>query len=105
MCFLQDFGKRVDAAVANLLIFVAFNFTISSDLPRLGYVTFIDAIFLAAFFVTAGVVLVNVIFKRLEVTGRMELARRLDIFAIWVYPLFLTLAIALCWYLFVRLPL
>ena len=84
-------------AVANLLVFVAFNFTISNDLPRLGYLTFIDAIMFTAFVFTGLVVLVNVVFRRLEVHGRESLARHLDNYTIWVYPVTLVALVVACW--------
>jgi len=99
--FLQDFGKRVDVAGANLLIFVAFNFTISSDLPRLGYMTFMDAIVLATFVFSGLVVMVNVVFKRMEVIGKESLARHIDNYTIWIYPVTLGVLVLLCWYWFV----
>lgn len=99
--FLQDFGKRVDIAGANLLIFVAFNFTIASDLPRLGYMTFMDAIMLTTFVFSGLVVVVNVVFKRLEVIGRESLARRIDNWTLWIYPITLAGLVLYCWYGFI----
>lgn len=98
--FLQDFSKRIDVAGANLLIFVAFNFTISSDLPRLGYMTFMDAIVVATFVFSAFVVIINVIFRRMESTGKENSARRMDNYTIWIYPFMLLVLVLLCWYLF-----
>ena len=96
--FLNDYSKRVDMAVANLLVFVAFNFTISNDLPRLGYLTFIDTIMFATFVFAGLVVLVNVIYRRMEVHGREATARRLDNLTIWIYPFTLAVLIVTSWY-------
>ena len=84
--FLRDFGRRVEVSSATLLTFVAFNFTVADNLPRIGYLTFMDALLIGAFVVSVIVVIYNVILKRLEADGRLELAHRIDRPMIWLYP-------------------
>lgn len=85
--FLNDYAKRVDLSGGNLLLFIAFNFTIANDLPRLGYLTLMDTFMLATFVLTGLVVLISVWLRRLENQGRGNLADKVDRYSIWVYPL------------------
>jgi hypothetical protein len=97
MTFLvPEFSKRVDIAGANLQIVVAFNFTISNDLPRLGYMAIMDAIVVATFLFCAAIVMTNLIFKRMEANGAKDRAQRIDRYAIWIYPLVLMALVLLC---------
>ncbi len=93
--FLKDYTRRIEATSANLLLFIAFNFTIGSSLPALGYLTFLDTILMAAFIISVLVVLYNTYLKWLEVHDRRDRAERIDRFMIWLYPLGYALAFGL----------
>ena len=98
--FLKDYSKRVDVASANLLLFIAFNFTISNELPRLGYLTLMDSILVSTFVITALVVIYNVWLKRLEVTRDESVANAVDRYIIWLYPIFYLVGITVIGILF-----
>ncbi len=101
--FLQDFGKRVDVTSANLLLFFAYNFTIANDLPRLGYMTYLDALLVGTFIISVLTLAYNVYLKRQESKGNTTSARRIDRYMIWLYPLgFLFAFGVVTWIFFVK---
>ena len=91
--FLRDYSKRVDVSAGNLLAFIAFNFTLGSDLPRLGYLTFLDQLMVVAFVFAAMMVIYNVIMRHYERVGMPERLEKADSMLLWAYPLFYSLAV------------
>jgi hypothetical protein len=85
--FLHDYTRRIEAAAANILLFIAFSFSLAGDYPRLGYITFLEAIMAVTFAVNVLVLLYNVYMKRLENQGKSERVERIDNVLDWLYPL------------------
>lgn len=103
--FLEEYRKRIDIAGANLLTFAAFNFAISSDLPRLGYMTFLDFILMAMFVVNGLIIVFNVGLRRLRIKERDDLARTIDAYALkWAYPLVYVAIVSWAVYKFLYQP-
>ncbi len=98
--FMRDFARRVDISVTTLLVFVAFNFTLGSDLPRLGYLTFMDNIIMIAFAVTCLGVVCNVLLRRIEAKGNRELAEYLDQYITWGYPILVVLGLLIAYFVY-----
>jgi hypothetical protein len=96
--FLKDYTRRIEAAAANVLLFIAFSFSLANNYPRLGYVTFLDAIMAVTFVVNTLVLLYNVQMKRMESKGEIERVERIDRFFDWAYPLsYLVLISVVAW--------
>jgi hypothetical protein len=85
--FLRDYTRRIEAAAANILLFIAFSWSLAGNYPRLGYITFLDAIMGVTFAVNVLVLLYNVYMKRLENQGKDERVQRIDNVLDWAYPL------------------
>ena len=98
--FLKDYTRRIEAAAANILLFIAFSFSLADNYPRLGYLTFLDAIMAVTFIVNVLVLLYNVQMKRLEMEGMSERVERIDNVMDWAYPLAYLVLIGLVAYFF-----
>jgi hypothetical protein len=85
--FLKDYSRRIEVATGNLLLFIAFSWSLADDYPRMGYLTFVDVIMAITFVVNTAVVIYNVYLKWLEVHNRVEKADHIDRYADWIYPL------------------
>ncbi len=98
--FLKDYNKRIEVAAGNVLLFIAFSFSLTENYPRLGYMTFLDAIMAMIFIVNALVLIYNVYMRRLEMADREEEAERIDNIMDWLYPLLYVVALGIVYYLF-----
>lgn len=98
--FLRDYNRRIEAAAANVLLFIAFSFSLSDNYPRLGYLTFLDAVMIVAFIINTAVILYNVYLKQLESRGQEARAEQIDRTLDWVYPISYVVAIGLVVWLF-----
>ena len=85
--FLRDYTRRIEAAAANILLFIAFSWSLAGNYPRLGYITFLDAIMGVTFAVNVLVLLYNVYMKRMENEGKDDRVQRIDKVLDWAYPL------------------
>ena len=85
--FLRDYKHRIEVTSANLLVFIAFSFSIAGNYPRLGYLTFLDAVMAVMFVMSALIVVYNVSMKRLELAGREDWVNRVDNVMDWTVPL------------------
>ena len=85
--FLKDYTRRIEIASGNLLLFIAFSWSLGDNYPRMGYLTFVDAIMAITFLINTLVVVLNVYFKYLENKGEGEKADRLDVPMNYLYPL------------------
>lgn len=84
--FLGDYNRRIEVSAGNTLLFIAFSFSLADNYPRLGYVTFLDAVMAVTFVFNTLVLLYNVYMKRLENDGRLERVANIDRFFDWAYP-------------------
>ena len=82
----ERFGIRVRSSSTGILTIVAYQFVVSQDLPRIGYLTMMDKIMIVSFMMLAITVLESYLVSR-YVEGDHDQAVRIDHTARWLFPL------------------
>ena len=82
-----DLSNQVQVAVTTILTVIAFAFAISATMPRLPYLTYIDAFFLECYiFVFLAVVELMTVHVTHRIEGRRDLGLRIRAYSKWVIP-------------------
>lgn len=93
--WFRELATQLSVAFTVLLTVVAFHFAVSGTLPRVPYLTFMDALLLAAYLSVFLSLLAVVAAHALERGGHEARVLRMERAARWVFPLGLVVAVAL----------
>ena len=88
---------RMERSVISLLTVVAFHQVVASNLPRIGYLTFLDGMVYVAFFTVGATILTTIWCQRQEYLGKPEMVEKMDKWGRVVFPVVLTVAMAALW--------
>lgn len=90
----KEFDWQMKIPIATMLTVVAFDFAISRDLPRLGYLTFLDAVFLASFVFIFLTIIEVITVHVLVMSEKLQVAERVHKSSRWIFPLALLVVLA-----------
>lgn len=93
----EEASVRMERAVIALLTVVAFHQVVASNLPRIGYLTFMDGVVFVAFGSVGLTMLASIWAQSQQAAGKPERIEQLDRIGRWAYPLIFTLAVAILW--------
>ncbi|HWB05274.1 MAG TPA: hypothetical protein VG796_19735 [Verrucomicrobiales bacterium] len=86
----SDAGPQISVAVTTMLTLIAYRFALDSEVPKLLYVTRMDAFVLTSTLLVFLSLFEVLITTKLAAAGRLPLARRVDFHARWVFPAIFT---------------
>ena len=90
-------SARMERSVISLLTVVAFHQVVASNLPRIGYLTFLDGLVYVAFFTVGATMLATIWAQRQEFLGRPERVAKMDLVGRIVFPIWLVVALGVLW--------
>ncbi len=82
----REFDWLLKVPLTMLLSMVAFEFAVVRDLPRIGYITFLDAVFIASFVFCFVAILEITLVYVVQKGGRRALAVKIHSAGRWAYP-------------------
>jgi hypothetical protein len=83
----SSLGDRISVSFIGILTAVAYQVVMSEILPRIAYVTWMNAFLNFSFLMMVGTVIINLVVGALDQQGRSELAHRVDRLCRWMFPL------------------
>ena len=86
VAFWEPAQDRVRVGFIALLTVVATHTVISRSLPRLNYPTSADALLIVCYIVAMALTVVSIVVQRVEPSGAVERAQRIDCWARWMVP-------------------
>ena len=89
---------RMERSVISLLTVVAFHQVVASNLPRIGYLTFLDGMVYVAFFTVGATILTTIWCQRQEYLGKPEKVEMMDKWGKIVFPVVLSIAMTVLWF-------
>lgn len=83
----ERFGPQIGLSATSMLTLIAFQFALTTTLPKVGYLTLMDELILGSTVLVFGSLVMATITSVLVVKGRTERAMRIDHACRWVFPL------------------
>jgi hypothetical protein len=80
-------GSQISVSVTSMLTLIAYRFAIGSEVPKLPYLTRLDAFILASSLLVFCSLIEVMVTTRLATDGRVDLARRIDRRCRYIFPL------------------
>ncbi len=84
---ITDYYSQITIALTTILTVIAFSFSISGSLPRVQYLTFIDAFFLTSYVFVFLSILELMVIHNLVAAGHERRARRVRQTSRWAFPI------------------
>ncbi len=83
---IRDYDGQMSVPLGIVIALAAFEFSIARDLPRVGYITFLDAVFLISFVFVFLVIVEITLTYMLHSRGKVSIARKIRLHARWAFP-------------------
>ncbi len=93
-------GPQISVAVTSMLTLIAYRFAIGNEVPKLPYLTLLDALILMASILVFLSLVEVMVTSSLALKDRVETARAIDRYSRWIFPIALavpSLALYLFW--------
>jgi hypothetical protein len=81
------FSDRMNISFIGILTAVAYQLVMSETLPRIAYVTWMNAFLSVSFLMMVGTVFVDMMVGTLDSRGRTVVAHRIDVWCRWLFPI------------------